>query len=92
MTKRDDVKSVLVEFNRFGEVGDTLQKGKQYIRTTGDERPACQITVGLGYREFGQARYRLRYVKWWTVKNEFKTDLGAAAAALAALLPDEEIP
>lgn len=63
MAQRPGVKSVMVEFNRFGEEGDILQKGTSYIRTTGDDKPACEIKVGLGYREFVRHFYALRYPK-----------------------------
>jgi hypothetical protein len=71
----DGVKSVMVEFNRFGEAGDTFQKGNAYIRTTPDDR--SEIKLGLGYREFNRALYKLRY------RGVTQADADAAVETLA---------
>lgn len=62
MAKRHGVKSVMVELNRFGEPGAVLQRGTRYIRTSGYDVPACEIEVGISYRDFERSLNTLRYV------------------------------
>ena len=55
------IRSVMVEFHRFGEAGAVLERGKRYIRTTGFDEPAREISVGLDHYGFLRNLNKLRY-------------------------------
>jgi hypothetical protein len=65
-----DIGSTTIEFFRFGGEADSLQKGKNYIRTCGYQKPAEEVPVRIEPKELRRSLNRLRYRPDRTIESE----------------------
>jgi hypothetical protein len=81
------VESLLVEFHRFGPSERGIQPGERYIRTSGWDAPAVEVTTQLDQYQFLKTLNRLRYRRG-VAPDQVGAALDLLSTHAGAMLPE----